>query len=313
MNAMQNSFPVKRSCKFSVQASPALMALLCLILFSTLQAIKFKYYFTFEEAPDTFRKLRDPVALTAGPKGNIFVTDPGFNRVVKFSQKGKYLGEIGGPGTGVGQFDNPRGITRSKGFGIYISDAQNYRLVQIDDRLNFISSFSLNDKATDGIFCPSDAAAASDGLLYTCDEEDGDVLCLERDNRFYSLFKTDSELRGKTLKPGSIMVIKNSIFLSDAKSGRIYRFDKFGNFLNAFGEDLSVPLSGFTSMEDSLVVVAGASVNEIVAYSAKGKKVFSFSPYTPAGHFAPGAVCFSQGRLYVIHPEIKNIVVFEKY
>jgi len=60
---------------------------------------------------------------------SFYVTDPGNDRVQKFTEKGEYQSQFGSKGTGHGQFQRPVGIAVSANPGIvYVSDTNNARV-----------------------------------------------------------------------------------------------------------------------------------------------------------------------------------------
>jgi sugar lactone lactonase YvrE len=270
------------------------------------------YRFSFGADSGEVRPLRGPRSLCTGADGSVFVVDAGLHRVVKFSPQGRALAETGGPGSGPGRFDTPLGITRAGGFSLYICDAQNFRLVQIDDRLNFVSAFTLNGRTADGVFRPTGAAYAAEGLIYLCDTDDGDLLRLSRDGRSASLFREIGALRARSLRPRSIAAAGGYVFTDDEKSGRLYRFDKFGNFLGAFGRDLVVPLSGLTAADDSLLLAADQTKKACRVFTPGGREAGVLPVSDAHGPFAPGGIHYAGGRLYVINPERNTIAVFER-
>lgn len=62
-----------------------------------------------EKSSDENARMKGPHGIGLDKHGNILIADQTAWRIFRFSEKGKYLGEIGeGPGTGPGQFKEPR-------------------------------------------------------------------------------------------------------------------------------------------------------------------------------------------------------------
>jgi len=55
-------------------------------------------------------QLNHPTDVAAAPDGRVYVTDSGAQRVQYFLPAGGFLGSFGSPGSGPGQFSDPRGI-----------------------------------------------------------------------------------------------------------------------------------------------------------------------------------------------------------
>ena len=79
--------------------------------------------------------------LALDAQGNLYVTDPGNNRVQKFDSQGKYLSQFGSLGTGNGQFNGPTGIAIDANGNIYVTDPNNARVEKFDANGNYLSQF----------------------------------------------------------------------------------------------------------------------------------------------------------------------------
>ncbi len=76
------------------------------------------------------------VAVTATSE-TVLVTDAGRQMVVKFSNEGRYLEELGGPGAALGKFDGPGGVAATAdGKFVYLADATNDRVVKVELEAN---------------------------------------------------------------------------------------------------------------------------------------------------------------------------------
>ena len=74
-----------------------------------------------------------PTDIAFAPNGELIVTDGyGNDRVVRFSNDGKYLGEFGMRGNGPGQFQLPHNVVVDAKGLIYISDRDNQRVEVFD-------------------------------------------------------------------------------------------------------------------------------------------------------------------------------------
>jgi hypothetical protein len=73
-----------------------------------------------------------PTNVAFAPNGDFFVGDGyGSHHMLRFSQSGKFLGEVGRPGHGDGEFDTPHGLfidTRGKEPRLVVADRGNRRL-----------------------------------------------------------------------------------------------------------------------------------------------------------------------------------------
>lgn len=107
---------------------------------------KFASTFTsFGSLPSTCNiGFKAPRGVTTDPNsGQVWVTDSGNNRVVRFDPLNYQTSctVFGAIGSGVSQFDYPYGIALDKKGLIYVADANNRRIVRFDST-NFLSSFT---------------------------------------------------------------------------------------------------------------------------------------------------------------------------
>jgi len=82
--------------------------------------------------------LYGPRDLAIDDQGRVFVTDTGNKRVVVYDESGEFLGQVGGPGSGPGQFEEPVGIDVDAQGNIYVADTWNQRVQVFDNNLNFL-------------------------------------------------------------------------------------------------------------------------------------------------------------------------------
>jgi hypothetical protein len=116
-------------------------------------------------AGNTFNTFDMPTGIAIGRNGDIFVTDGhGKNdRVVKFSNDGKFIKSWGHHGSGPGEFDQPHDISigGSKGY-VYVADRSNNRLQIFDQDGNFIAAWKQFGR-------PSAIYVSKDDTLYVSD------------------------------------------------------------------------------------------------------------------------------------------------
>ncbi len=73
-----------------------------------------------------------PRDIAVDANGDVYVTDTGNKRVVKFSASGQYLGQWGGTGVEVGQFMEPVGLAVDSQGNFYVADTWNRRIQKFD-------------------------------------------------------------------------------------------------------------------------------------------------------------------------------------
>jgi DNA-binding beta-propeller fold protein YncE len=77
-------------------------------------------------------KLYSPVSVAVGPKGEVYVADPGAFCVQAYDAEGKFLRTIGRQGVGPGMFARPRGLAVDREGRLYVVDAASQRIQLFD-------------------------------------------------------------------------------------------------------------------------------------------------------------------------------------
>jgi sugar lactone lactonase YvrE len=82
-----------------------------------------------------------PLGVAADGKGKLYVVDRENNRVIRFTEDGRYLGQFGSTGTGDGQFMDPRGIAVTAGGDVWVSDSATGRIQKFSPTGQFLGTF----------------------------------------------------------------------------------------------------------------------------------------------------------------------------
>ncbi len=114
--------------------------------------------------PDSFNR---PTGIAMAPNGDIFISDGhGSNdRVVKFSNDGRFIKSWGRHGTGPGEFDQPHDISIGGSQGhVFVADRSNNRVQVFDQEGNFITAWKQFGR-------PSALFVSQDDTLYVSDSQ----------------------------------------------------------------------------------------------------------------------------------------------
>ena len=113
-------------------------------------------------------ELSFPVGIDLDSNDNVYVAESGNvgnpSRVDKFTSSGQFITSWGSLGTGVGQFNQPKGLTLDANDDVYVADEFNNRIQKFDSDGNFITEFG-----QDRLFHPIDVAVDSQGRVYASD------------------------------------------------------------------------------------------------------------------------------------------------
>jgi hypothetical protein len=105
---------------------------------------KLRLIFSFPEEDNrqTTPFLFDPTDISAGPRGDIYISDARSNCIYKYDAAGVFISQIGRPGQGPGEFSLPASITCSKRF-VYAHDSGNQRVQLLDFKGEYQTSFKI--------------------------------------------------------------------------------------------------------------------------------------------------------------------------
>ena len=109
--------------------------------------------------------------ITFDLKGNVWVADRGYNKVLKLSQDGQLLQTIDHAGSKSDYFSRPDGVSVSPEGLIYICDSGNHRVTVHDEEGMFLFAFGSKGSGPGcfGTACDVHITFGSDGLVYFSD------------------------------------------------------------------------------------------------------------------------------------------------
>lgn len=115
---------------------------------------------------DTFNQ---PNAVLVAPNGDIFVSEghsPGLAdaRVVKFDRSGKFLKQLGGAGSGPGEFNIPHALAMDSAGRLFVADRANNRIQILDQDGRYIAAWKQFGR-------PSGLFIDRNDILYVTDSE----------------------------------------------------------------------------------------------------------------------------------------------
>ena len=159
------------------------------------------------DGPDTFN---GPTDVAIAPNGDIFVADGhGNNRIVKFSQDGRFIQQWGKKGSGAGEFDLPHTLFFDQRGRLLVGDRSNKRIQIFDQDGRFLEQWTQFGS-------PSGIFIAADDTLYVVDYNNKKRL-------FIGSAKDGSmqqEINNLTLAEGVAVDATGTIFVSETVAGK---------------------------------------------------------------------------------------------
>lgn len=223
--------------------------------------------------------LKRPDGLALDLQGNLFITDAGNNRIIKFDKTGEPVKDYGGYGSGVGRFSNPADIAVDRGLSLYLLDAGNHRVVRLDMNLNYVDTIQPEDDPQ--------AVVNNQGLLTgiavsplneitVADFDNSRLIRLDNFNRFNRYIGDFAYGKGALQSPLGLAVDGDGrLYAADAGNSRIAVYDDYGNYLYPLGADTLMYPSAVCVAANGIIWVGDRRMNLIMAFAPDGKLLFS--------------------------------------
>jgi sugar lactone lactonase YvrE len=229
--------------------------------------------------------------------GNIYVADPGNNRIQKFDSTGNFMRFFGGYGNDPGKFNYPVGIkVDGQGF-IYVADTQNKRIQKLDPSGNPDLFFD-TDKA------PYAVEVDDSGNIYVLEGNDLSKYDSSGTTLYWKTGRYGSEGQFSFDRPRGLAIDSNGdIYVADTWHSCIAKFDAQGSFVWQF----SVPGG------DAVFDVAIDGNGNIYAAEHYSWRIGVFDPNgswikdIPAQYYAVSVSVDFAGNLYVTNYEDRLI------
>lgn len=169
-------------------------------------------------------ELYGPRDIAIDLEGNIWVTDTGHSRLVKYSPDGRPLGAYGGIGQGPGQFQEPVSIDIAPNGDILVTDVWNGRVQRFDKDFGHKGEVRIDGWADRGPENKPYLAVAASGEVYVSVPDGGQVLRFGADGRPLGPFATFNTGAGGRPRPLGIAVDpEGRVWIADAAAGTLTR------------------------------------------------------------------------------------------
>jgi DNA-binding beta-propeller fold protein YncE len=234
-----------------------------------------------------------PMDAAFAPNGRIYVVDTENDRVVVFSQNGRFLFTFGGfgltkplPGYDAtweeGLMNSPLGIEVDENGDIYVADFRNDQIQVFDDRGRFLRRFpdptrvvGRGGSGQDGTGIAVTDVALWGDLVYALDSYQ--VVVFTKDGEFVRQFGRPGSAPGELGRPNGIAIMPDStVLVADSNNSRVQAFTLDGVFKWETGARGGTPYEfglprGITVIDEDTVAVVDAFTFSVVLLSAEGE------------------------------------------
>jgi len=170
-----------------------------------------------------------PRDIAIDAAGNLYVTDTGNKRVVKFSPEAEFLGQWGGFGLQSGQFHEPVGIDIDADGNIYVADTWNRRVQKFDSDFVFLTQWPVHGWESESVVNKPYLTVDGDGHVYVTDPEGYRVIAFDAGGTFLATFGGFGVGDGDFNLPLGIDVDESgNVYVADSANNRVMKFGPLG-------------------------------------------------------------------------------------
>ncbi|KAI6660788.1 hypothetical protein LOD99_10236 [Oopsacas minuta] len=203
-------------------------------------------------------KMNCPVCITID-KERVFVSQNGAGCLLIFDLKGNFIKQIGTPGSGEGQFNDPRGIAINVDNGdIYVCDCSNNRIQIFSQDYSYKSQFGIGI-----VKYPVDIQLTKDTIFV-----------LTNYNSFLYFFNYNFNQVQNTVcdsinkhlnRPYSFLIDgAGNFIISNHNSNNVIIFDNTGQLLHKLTNSLSEPIGVDLNSKGGIIVVDNKNNNLLI-------------------------------------------------
>lgn len=170
--------------------------------------------------------LYGPRDVAVDADGNLYVTDTGNKRILKFDPSGQPLAQYGGAGFEPGKFQEPVGIAISPTDGsIYVADTWNRRVQKFDKNMQPQAQWQVEGWEGQSVVNKPFIAVDAKNRVYFTDPEAFRVIVLdERGQPVAAMGQPGKDAKGIELPIGIAVAPDGKIILADSNNNRVVQW-----------------------------------------------------------------------------------------
>ena len=249
-----------------------------------------------------------PSDIAVDNAGNVYVIDASYNRILKFTSKGKYVTRWGSSGTGNGQFYTPTGIALDISGNVYVLDYHDARVQKFDSNGSYLTqwgSYGTGNEQFDG---PYAIAADSSGNIYVADNYGYKIKKFTSTGTYLTQWGSSGSANGQFDHIEGIAIDSSgNVYVADSGNNRVQKFTSSGTYLKQWGSYGSgngqfSNQVGIATDSSGNVYVADKILLRIQKFTSGGTYLTQWGAYGHAnGQFLSidGIAADSSGNIYV--------------
>ncbi len=200
--------------------------------------------------------------------GNIYILEQSRHEIFAINNKGEILNKIGGYGWNDNNLNTPSDLCISSGLHIIVADYNNHRLVRYDRLLNFISTYPSQENDL-YLFYPKSLAVGNNGMIFILENEISEIFKLDLHNEIILQFGGVEYEEYSIINPINIHIDEDDNILILEKSGRIVKYDSFGNPIDIISLQNKINPKNLIMIGNDFLVISDS--NRFYYYSVENK------------------------------------------
>jgi DNA-binding beta-propeller fold protein YncE len=197
--------------------------------------------------------FNQPVSVLSNPDGSFWAVAYTSNEVLRLDMNGLVLNRVRGSLTA--GFSRPMDIARMQDGSLVVSEFFGDRLSLLTPQGQYVRSFGNKGRGQGQLMGPQYLALDSFDNIYVTDFGNARVVVFDRDGNGLFSFGGKSPGFPGFKAPTGIAIIHDDLYVADAVSGAIYRFDRSGNYMGvALPEKTFVRPEGMRNFGDYLLL-----------------------------------------------------------
>jgi DNA-binding beta-propeller fold protein YncE len=187
---------------------------------------------------------------------------------------------LGGPGSGPGQFAEPRGLAADAAGNLYVADTKNHRIQVFDSSGRFLRAMGTQGSGDGQLKEPCGVAVAPDGTAIVADTWNHRIARFSADGSWLGAWTEEKGFFG----PRAVLVSRGFVYVADTGNKRIVRFDEKGKRVSEWGGSGSGPGQliepvGLAADADGNVYVADTGNHRVQVFDVEGKFLREFPAF----------------------------------
>ena len=235
----------------------------------------------------------DPTCCSWGPtiydldvdeNGFVYVSSPYNHQVMKYTDEGVFVKQIGTQGTGIGDYDHPNGITLDNNGNLYIADTEDKSIQKFTTDGSFINKWGSYGSVSEGYFQDPFGITydKKNDVIYVSDFREWQISKFSKEGEFITWFGRREDFRdGRFYLSGISTDSLGNVYSVESYNG-VTKYDSEGNIIiTHFGEynsgdgALRAP-NGISIDADNHIYVVDGNLMKIKKYDDQGNFILSW-------------------------------------